>query len=71
MNLPVMLEILAPKSKIALPNIFDPRAKLFRRVPVSIGIPDHFTLVMSTSHARFCCRRMWRNEQRISVVFVA
>lgn len=38
-------------------------------LPSSIGIPDHFTLVMSLDGARYFCRSVWRKERRIGVAF--
>lgn len=38
-------------------------------LPCSIGIPDHFTLVMAVDGARYLCRSVWRKERRIGVTF--
>jgi hypothetical protein len=38
-------------------------------VPGSIGIPDHFTLVIQTEGSRFFCHSVWRKDRRIGVTF--
>ena len=48
-------------------NLSDTGAAL--DVPSSIGIPDHFTLLISTGGTPFCCRSVWRTERQIGVAF--
>jgi hypothetical protein len=48
-------------------NLSDTGAAL--DVPSSIGIPDHFTLLMSTEGTPVCCRSVWRTERQIGVTF--
>ncbi|HWX64229.1 PilZ domain-containing protein [Bradyrhizobium sp.] len=38
-------------------------------VPGTIGIPDHFTLVIQTEGSRFFCHSVWRKDRRIGVTF--
>jgi hypothetical protein len=35
----------------------------------SVGIPDHFTLVLRTDGLHVPCHVAWREERRIGVVF--
>jgi hypothetical protein len=38
-------------------------------VETPIGIPDDFTLLIDTDHARHACRVSWRKDNRIGVIF--
>jgi hypothetical protein len=40
-------------------------------VTTPVGIPDHFTLVLSADGSHQACRVVWRKEKRIGVAFEA
>jgi PilZ domain len=38
-------------------------------VPSSVGIPEHFTLILSPDGHHMACHVVWRKEKRIGVAF--
>jgi hypothetical protein len=38
-------------------------------VTSSVGIPEHFTLILSPDGRHMSCRVVWRKEKRIGVTF--